>query len=110
MTDRDAWRLRGVYAAWSSPEGSPAGERLDLTVRVGAAVRPLASALREIQRSIPGTTRVVVLSVGGPSQAAAPATAAATADAQGLSGRELADVQRAFDWATDPSFISVAAV
>jgi enoyl-CoA hydratase/carnithine racemase len=109
------WLAAGVRTEWISPEPAAAPLRLNLTLSLPDrhnAQRPeLWQALREIRRSVPGSVRVVVISGEGRSFSSGLDT--------GLSPQLVrnpptdADVrayQQAFDWTSDPAFVSVAAV
>jgi enoyl-CoA hydratase/carnithine racemase len=61
------------------------------------------TALREVQRAVPGSVRVVVLWGAGPSFSTG---VVPSSDTEG----RLAALQRACDWTSDPAFISVAAL
>ncbi len=107
MSDESTWRADGVDAIWADRDGPRV--RLDVTLRPQAVTSRLALILREVQRSIPGTTRVVVLRVGTSRQ---PVPTVAPAEATPIEGAptdaQLADLQRAFDWHSDPAFVSIA--
>jgi enoyl-CoA hydratase/carnithine racemase len=68
-------------------------------------------ALRDVQRAVPGTVRVVVLRGEGPSFSSGLDTRALPdLLAEPPGGPDLVTYQQAFDWTSDPSYVSIAAV
>jgi enoyl-CoA hydratase/carnithine racemase len=108
------WLAAGLAAEWSGPADAPLrlDLRLSLPVRHNPQSPELWRALREVRRSVPGSVRVVVISGAGPSFSSGldtrdlPALLAAEPPAEA----DLRAYQQAFDWTTDPAFVSIAAV
>lgn len=109
-----AWLAAGVQARWVSPEPGAAPLRLNLTLslpRHNAQTPQLWAALREIRRSVPGSVRVVVLSGAGPSFSSGLDTALLPAlRDEPPSDDDVRGYQQAFDWTSDPAFVSIAAI
>ncbi len=108
-----AWRAAGVQVEWVGPPASPL--RLNLTLSLPDRHNPQTPALwgvlREIRRAVPGSVRVVVLRGDGPSLSSGLDTRRLSRLLDSPPAEvELDGYQRAFDWTSDPGFISVAAV
>jgi enoyl-CoA hydratase/carnithine racemase len=113
------WLAAGVRVEWQRPPGERSPIRLNLTLSLGEGHNPqspeLWRALGEIKRAVPGSVRVVVVRGDGPSFSSV-ALGPLGLDTRLLlpavspSDADLSAYQQAFDWTTDPAYVSVAAV